>query len=153
MRVTPAVDRFAASRAHHARARDSLAGGVATAFRAAQRPVPLCFASGAGARLVDVDGHEYVDYALAFGPLLLGHSPAPVLDAVRRQLDVGLGYGASHRLEAELAEAVRRTVPGAELCAFNTTGSEAVHSAVRIARAATGRTRLVKFLGHYDGWL
>jgi glutamate-1-semialdehyde 2,1-aminomutase len=143
---------FAGSFAHHARARRTLARGVATAFRASQLPVPICFERGSGARIVDVDGNEYVDYALGFGPLLLGHSPQVVLDAVRRQLDIGLGFGASHRLEADLSEAVCRTVPSAELAVFSNTGSEAVHSAIRIARAATGRTRVIKFLGHYDGW-
>jgi glutamate-1-semialdehyde 2,1-aminomutase len=144
--------RYAASLARHERARRSLAGGVATAFRASQLPLPITFERGAGAHLWDIDGNEYVDYALAFGPLLLGHSPEPVLAAVERQLRKGLGYGASHELEAELAEAVCRTVPSAELCVFNSTGSEAVHTALRIARAATGRSRVVKFLGHYDGW-
>jgi glutamate-1-semialdehyde 2,1-aminomutase len=145
-------DRLTGSHTHHERARQTLAGGVATAFRAVQRPVPICFERGAGPRIWDVDGNEYVDYALAFGPLLFGHSPRPVLDAVRRQLELGLGYGASHRLEAELAEAVCRTVPSAQLCVFSSTGSEAVHAATRIARAATGRNRVIKFLGHYDGW-
>ena len=143
---------FDGSIAHQERARKSLARGVATAFRASQLPVPICFERGEGSRIVDVDGNEYVDYALGFGPLLLGHSPPVVLDAVRRQLATGLGYGASHRLEAELSEAVCRTVPSAGLVAFSNTGSEAVHSAIRIARAATGRNRVVKFLGHYDGW-
>jgi len=146
-------DMFVRSRAQFDRARKSLAGGVATAFRAVQEPVPICFRSGHGARLWDVDGNEYVDYALGFGPMLLGHSPEPVIEAVRRQLERGIGFGASHELEAELAEAVCRTVPSAELCAFSNSGSEAVHAAIRIARAATGRNRVVKFLGHYDGWL
>lgn len=146
-------DRFAESRAHQDRAKKTLAGGVATAFRASQRPVPICFERGSGASLVDVDGNEYIDYALAFGPMLLGHSPRVVLDAVRHQLETGIGYGACHRAEAELAEAVCRTVPSAETVVFNSTGSEAVHAAIRIARAATGRVRIVKFLGHYDGWL
>lgn len=144
---------FQRSMAQFERASRSLAGGVATAFRAAQQPVPVSFTSGHGSRLTDVDGNGYVDYALGFGPMLLGHSPEPVLAAVRRQLDRGLGYGASHELEAELAEAVCRTVPSAELCVFGSTGSEAVHAAIRIARAATGRNRVVKFLGHYHGWL
>jgi glutamate-1-semialdehyde 2,1-aminomutase len=143
---------FEQSRRQHARARQSLAGGVATAFRSLQLPVPISFARAAGSRLWDIDGNEYVDYALAFGPLLLGHSPEVVVSAVERQLRTGLGYGASHRLEAELSEAVCRTVPSAELCVFNSTGSEAVASALRIARAATGRSRVVKFLGHYHGW-
>jgi glutamate-1-semialdehyde 2,1-aminomutase len=143
---------FAGSIAHQDRARRTLARGVATAFRAAQLPVPICFDHGHGSRIWDVDGNEYIDYALGFGPLLLGHSPAPVLDAVKRQLDVGLGYGASHELEAELAEAVCRTVPSAEKAVFVSTGSEAVHAAMRMARATTGRMRVIKFLGHYDGW-
>lgn len=146
------TDNFARSRAQFDRARKSLAGGVATAFRALQEPVPICFRSGHGARLRDIDGNEYVDYALGFGSMLLGHSPEPVIEAVQRQLERGIGFGASHELEAELAEAVCRTVPSAELCAFASSGSEAVHAALRIARAATGRNRVVKFLGHYDGW-
>ena len=146
------ADRFAGSRAQHERAARTLAGGVATAFRAAQQPVPICFVSGQGARLTDIDGNRYVDWSLGWGPLLLGHSPEGVLDAVRAQLGRGLGYGASHELEAELSEAVCRTVPSIELCVFNSTGSEAVHAAVRIARAATGRNRVIKFQGHYDGW-
>ncbi|HUA03788.1 MAG TPA: aminotransferase class III-fold pyridoxal phosphate-dependent enzyme [Solirubrobacteraceae bacterium] len=140
------------SRSQHERASRTLAGGVATAFRAAQTPVPISFERGSGARLWDIDGNEYVDYALAFGPMLLGHSPEPVIAAVEQQLRRGIGYGASHRLEAELAEAVCRTVPSAELCVFSNTGSEAVHAALRIARAATSRRRIIKFRGHYHGW-
>ncbi len=146
-------DRYARSRAQHARASGSLAGGVATAFRAPQLPVPISFAGARGSHLTDVDGHRYVDFALAFGPMLLGHSPEPVIEAVRRQVGIGLGYGASHAAEAELAEAICRMVPGAERCVFSSTGSEAVHAAIRIARAATGRNRVVKFLGHFHGWL
>lgn len=146
-------DRYAESRRQHEQAKVSLAGGVATAFRAGQRPVPISFERGAGSHLWDIDGNEYIDYALAFGPMLLGHSPEPVIAAVERQLRTGLGYGASHRLEAALAEAVVRTVPSAELCAFGSTGSEAVHVALRVARAATGRNRVIKFQGHYHGWL
>ena len=148
-----ATDRYARSRSQHQRAARSLAGGVATAFRAPQLPVPISFARGAGSRLWDVDGNEYVDLALAFGPMLLGHSPAPVTEAVRRQLELGIGYGASHALEAELAETIRRLVPCAERCIFSSTGSEAVHAALRIARAATGRNRVIKFQGHFHGWL
>jgi glutamate-1-semialdehyde 2,1-aminomutase len=145
-------DRFAGSRRQHERARRTLAGGVATAFRAGQQPVPICFTRGEGTHLWDVDGNRYVDYNLAFGPMLQGHSPQAVLEAVQRQLATGLGYGASHPLEAELGEAVCRVVPSAEQCVFNSTGSEAVHVALRIARSATGRRRVIKFAGHYHGW-
>jgi glutamate-1-semialdehyde 2,1-aminomutase len=144
---------FDRSIAQFERSKRSLAGGVSTAFRAAQRPVPICFSRGKGSHIWDVDGNEYIDYVLGFGPLLLGHSPEPVLAAVEEQLRTGLGFGASHLLEAELAEAICRTVPSAEMCIISNTGSEAVHAALRIARAATGRVRVVKFLGHYHGWL
>ncbi|MEO7556389.1 MAG: aminotransferase class III-fold pyridoxal phosphate-dependent enzyme, partial [Acidimicrobiales bacterium] len=146
------ADHLARSRAQNERAKRTLAGGVATAFRASQQPLPICFVSGHGSRLTDIDGNDYVDWALGWGPLLLGHSPEPVLEAVRRQLDRGLGFGASHELEAELAEAVCRTVPSVEMCVFSSTGSEAVHAALRIARAVTGRNRVIKFQGHYHGW-
>lgn len=147
------ADRYARSRSQHERARRSLAGGVASSIRSTQLPVPITFASGRGSRLTDIDGNTYIDYDLGYGPMLLGHSPVKVVEAVRRQLDVGIGYGASHPLEAQLAEAVCRTVPCAESCVFASTGSDAVAAAVRIARAATGRTRVIKFLGHFHGWL
>jgi glutamate-1-semialdehyde 2,1-aminomutase len=145
--------RYARSHERFERARRSLAGGVSTAMRAAQRPVPLVMDHGAGSHVVDVDGNEYIDYVLGFGPMLLGHNPAPVIEAVTAQLQRGFTYGAQHELEAELAERVVATVPCAELVCFATTGSEAVHAALRIARAATGRSKVVKFEGHYHGWL
>jgi glutamate-1-semialdehyde 2,1-aminomutase len=125
---------------------------VSTAFRALQQPVPICFDHGSGSRLVDIDGNEYVDYALGFGPMFLGHQPAEVIEAVRTQLSRGLGYGACHELEAELAELICRILPSAEMCVFSNTGTEAVQAAVRIARGSTGRPVIVKFRGHYDGW-
>jgi glutamate-1-semialdehyde 2,1-aminomutase len=125
---------------------------VGSALRAVQLPWPITFERGVGGNLFDIDGNCFVDYVLAYGPMLLGHSPEPVLEAVRRQLEKGLGYGASHRWEAEAAEAVCRTVPSAELVIFSNTGSEAAMVAIRIARAATGRRRVLKFLGHYHGW-
>jgi len=90
---------------------------------------------------------------LGFGPLLLGHSPEAVISAVTSQLRRGLTFGAQHELEAEVAELLVELVPGAELVCFSTTGSEAVHTALRLARAATGRSKIVKFDGHYHGWI
>jgi glutamate-1-semialdehyde 2,1-aminomutase len=147
------TDRFDGTRAHLARARKTLATGVPTAIRAGQLPMPLCFSHAEGAYLTDVDGNRYVDLALAYGPMLLGHSPQPVVEAVHRQLGELIGHGGTSHLEAELAEAVCRTVPSGELVVFSSTGSEAAAAAVRIARAATGRLRVIKFLGHYHGWL
>ena len=148
-----ATTRYARSLNQIERARRTIPGGVATAMRAAQRPVPLVIERAAGSRMVDVDGNEYVDYVLGFGPMLLGHSPPEVIEAVREQLGRGFTYGAQHRLEAEVAERVVDAVPCAELVCFSTTGSEAVQAALRIARAATGRPKVVKFQGHYHGWL
>ncbi len=145
-------DRYAGSRAQFDRASRTLAGGVSTAFRALQQPVPICFDRGSGSRLFDIDGNEYIDYVLGFGPNFLGHQPEAVIDAVTKQLSRGLGYGACHELEAELAELICRIVPSAETCVFSNTGTEAVQAAIRIARGSTGRPRIVKFRGHYDGW-
>ena len=152
MSGTTATDRLTGSHAHFARARRSLAGGVASNMRVSQRPVPLAVERGEGPRLWDVDGNEYLDFGLAYGPMILGHSPAAVVAAMREQLDRGLCFGACHPLEAELAEAICRLVPSAELVSFGSSGSEAVHESVRIARATTGRNRIVKFRGHYHGW-
>jgi len=99
-----------------------------------------------------VDGNEYIDYVLARGPLLLGHSPEPVLAAVRRQLERGLMYAGQHELEIEVAEIISRHVPCAERVRFSNTGSEAVHMALRLARACTGKVRYIRFEGHYHGW-
>jgi glutamate-1-semialdehyde 2,1-aminomutase len=153
MTTTVATTRYAGSQAHRDRAVQTLARGVATALRAGQRPVPLAIDHGSGAYLVDVDGNKYIDYVLGFGPLLLGHAPEVVVAAVRSQLQRGFTFGAQHELEAEVAERVVEAVPCAELVCFSTTGSEAVHAALRLARAATGRTKLVKFEGHYHGWI
>jgi glutamate-1-semialdehyde 2,1-aminomutase len=122
-------------------------------MRAGQRPVPLVIERGLGSRMWDIDGNEYIDYVLGFGPLLLGHCPPQIIAAVSRQLGLGMTFGAQHRLEAELSELLVSTVPCAEMVCFSTTGSEAVHAALRIARASTGRRKVVKFEGHYHGWI
>lgn len=134
------------------RARRSLAGGISSGMRAAQRP-PLVIERAYGSRLEDVDGNVYIDYVLGFGPMLLGHDPPQVLAAVSAQLGRALAIGAQHRLEAELAELLVAAVPSAELVCLSSTGSEAVHAALRIARAVTGRPAVLKFEGHYHGWL
>jgi glutamate-1-semialdehyde 2,1-aminomutase len=153
MTTTVATTRYAGSQAHRKRAVKTLAGGVATAMRAGQRPVPLTIDRGRGAYLIDVDGNSYIDYVLGFGPLLLGHAPEAVISAVTSQLRRGFTFGAQHELEAVLAEQIVEAVPCAELVCFSTTGSEAVHAALRLARAATGRSKVVKFEGHYHGWI
>lgn len=138
--------------ARFARAKNSLAGGVSTALRRTARPTPLYFARGEGARIEDVDGNRYLDYTLAWGPLVLGHSPKAVNEAVAAQLPLGHTFGAQHDLEIAVAELLCRYIPCAELVAFANSGTEIVQVALRVARAATGRSKYLKFEGHYHGW-
>ncbi len=128
-----------------------LAGGVSSLVRASSKP-PLFFRSASGSRLTDVDGNEYLDYALAWGPLILGHSHPSVLNAVRRQLGKFQVLGAQHELEIAVAKQICELVPCAELVAFSSTGSEPVQMALRLARAHTGKRKFIKFEGHYHGW-
>jgi glutamate-1-semialdehyde 2,1-aminomutase len=147
------LDRLAASHEHMERARRVIARGAASASRAGRRPTPLVFERAEGCRLYDVDGNAYLDYCLAYGPMLLGHNPPPVVAAVRGQVERGVLFGSQHRGELDLAERIVGLVPGAELVAFAGAGSDAVHAAIRIARAATGRELVLKFEGHYHGWI
>jgi glutamate-1-semialdehyde 2,1-aminomutase len=143
--------RWKTSRELLGRARESLAGGVSSPFRA-KFPVPLYFRGGAGSRLEDEDGNRYIDYALAWGPAILGHCHPRLVEAYRRQAELPLIYGAEHRLEIEVAERIQAASPCAERVAFTSSGSEAVQLALRLARAHTGRRLVLKFEGHYHGW-
>jgi glutamate-1-semialdehyde 2,1-aminomutase len=147
------TDRFQHSRALHARAGDVLAGGVSTAFRAFERPVPLTLRSARGARLIDVDGNELVDFVCGMGPIILGHGHETVVSAVAEAAARLQQPGAQSEAEIELAESLREALPSMERMRFGLSGSEAVHGALRTARAATGRPLVVKFAGHYHGWL
>ena len=140
------------SRSLSERSRAVLAGGVSSDARRSTG-VPLYVDRGAGARLWDVDGNEYVDYVLGQGPLILGHSAPEVVAAVQAQAARGQAYSAQHEREVEVAETICRLVPCAERIRFNSVGSEAVHAAWRLARAYTGRPKILKFEGHYHGWL
>ncbi|MFC2076585.1 aspartate aminotransferase family protein [candidate division KSB1 bacterium] len=144
---------FRRSKSFFERAKRSLAGGVSSGFRAHQKPQPLFFEKGEGARLVDVDGNEFIDYTLAYGPLILGHSHPAIVAAVTEQIGKGSTYGAQHELEFLLAEELIRLIPAAERVLFGMTGTEAVQTALRLARAYTGRTVTAKFEGHYHGWM
>jgi glutamate-1-semialdehyde 2,1-aminomutase len=106
---------------------------------------------GKGSRIWDIDGNEYTDYKLALGPLILGHCPPRVLDAVERQLQNGTMLGTLTEGEVELAEKIQKLVPCAEMVKFATTGAEATLYAIRLARAFTGRDKILKFEGHYHG--
>ena len=120
--------------------------------RATQRPVAVTIERGEGAYVVDVDGNRFIDYSLGYGPLILGHNPASVIAAIRNELDRGLRTASVHRGEAELAELIAACVPSAEQTSFVSTGTEAIQLALRVARAATGRVKIVKFRANYHGW-
>lgn len=140
------------SKAFFERAKRSLAGGVSSEFRKANAPHPLVYVRAAGARLIDADENEYLDFALSQGPMVLGHSHPEVTAAVERATRDGQLYAALHIAEIELAEKIQQIVPCAELIRFSVTGSEAVHTGIRLARAVTGRQKFIRFEGHYHGW-
>jgi len=100
----------------------------------------------------DLDGNEYVDYPGGHGALLLGHNHPAVTEAVRKQLDKGTHYGASHELELEWGERIQALIPCAESVRFNNSGTEATMLAMRLARAYTGREKILRFTGHFHGW-
>jgi glutamate-1-semialdehyde 2,1-aminomutase len=146
------TEKWTKSRDLLARARNSLAGGVSSPFRA-KFPVPLYFTGGCGCRLRDVDGNEYIDYALAWGPGILGHAHPEVAAAVGRAAANPLIYGQEHEIEILVAEKIQSLVPCAERVAFTSSGSEAVQLMIRLARAYTNRELILKFEGHYHGWM
>ncbi|HET9425976.1 MAG TPA: glutamate-1-semialdehyde 2,1-aminomutase [Gemmatimonadaceae bacterium] len=112
---------------------------------------PFVVESGAGARIRDVDGNEYIDYVLSWGPLILGHAPPAVLDALEETMRSGTSFGIPTELEVRLAELVVQRMPHVEMLRFVSSGTEATMSAIRLARAATGRDAIIKFDGCYHG--
>ena len=145
-------DPYSKSRQLLRRARRTLPGGVSSPFRA-RLPEPLYFADGEGARLRDVDGNEYIDYALAWGPLIFGHRHPNLVRALSAAAARPHNYGAQHELEPQVGEAIQQLVPCAERVALTSSGSEALQLAFRLARAHTGRPLVLKFEGHYHGWM
>jgi len=143
---------FEQSRRRMAEASRYLAGGVSSNFRLGMSPTPLVFERADGPYLFDADGNRLIDYYLGMGPMILGHTPADVTQAVKRQMAQGLLFGGQSAIETEAASLVCEMVPCAERMRFNTSGSEAVQTALRLARAATGHRVVVKFEGHYHGW-
>jgi len=146
------TDRYAKSRALFERAQRSIAGGVNSGIRKMEQPVPLYFARGDGPRVWDVDGNEYIDFQIGQGALLYGHAPRGMADAIAAQAKLGTHWAAQSELEIEVAERLRAMIPSAELVRFNNSATEAVLSALRLARGHTGRPLILKFEGHYHGW-
>ncbi len=136
-----------------ARAQRIIPGGVNSPVRAFRGVggTPRFIARGEGSRLFDVDGNSYIDYICSWGPLILGHRPKPVIDALQDVLEIGTSFGAPTERELDLGEAIRDAMPSMELLRLVNSGTEATMSAIRVARGFTGRDLTVKFDGCYHG--
>ncbi|ADL07104.1 glutamate-1-semialdehyde 2,1-aminomutase [Thermosediminibacter oceani] len=135
------------------RAKKVMPGGVNSPVRAfgAVGGDPVFIKRGFGSRVWDEDGNEYIDYVLSWGPLILGHSHPAVVEALKRQAELGTSFGACTELEVLLAEKIREAVPSMEVVRMVNSGTEATMSAIRLARGYTGRNLIVKFAGCYHG--
>ncbi len=135
------------------RAKQSIPGGVNSPVRAfgGVGGTPRFMARGDGSRIFDVDGNEYIDFIGSWGPLILGHRPKPVIDAIEAVLELGTSFGAPTGREVELAELIIDAVPSVEMVRLVNSGTEACMSAIRLARGFTGRDLTVKFEGCYHG--
>ncbi len=137
-------------------AQEHLAGGVGSGTRSPRSgwtPYPIFVDSARGSHVLDVDGNDYIDYAMGLGPMLLGHRPPEVIEAVTNVINErGSLFALAHDLEAKAADAVSARVPSIEMLRFGSSGTECVSYALRFARAFTGRKLIVRFEGAYHGW-
>ena len=152
--MTPTTTARAHSREYFVRAQQSLVEGVNSPSRGAAvySPGPIALERGRGSHVWDVDGNEYVDFMMSFGALIHGHAHPKIVEVVSQSIAEGSHFAAATPAETEAAERFRRMVPSAEVVRFANTGSEATMLALRLARAHTGRTKFLKFEGHYHGW-
>ncbi|MGH9591839.1 MAG: glutamate-1-semialdehyde 2,1-aminomutase [Bryobacteraceae bacterium] len=143
----------AKSEASFARAQALIPGGVNSPVRAFKGVggVPRFMERGEGSRVFDVDGNSYIDYVCSWGPLLLGHRPRVVIEALRETLEIGTSFGAPTERETELAEQIVQALPSIEMVRLVNSGTEATMSALRLARGFTGRDLTIKFEGCYHG--
>jgi glutamate-1-semialdehyde 2,1-aminomutase len=125
-------------------------GGVSSPVRAV-KPFPFYTKSAKGCRLTDVDGNDYIDLCMGYGPLILGHQPEPVKEAIQRQLDRGWLYGTPCESEVRYARKIREYMPSMRMMRFVSTGGEATMSAIRAARGYTGRDKIIKIEGGFHG--
>jgi len=135
----------------HAEALQALPSGIAHDSRQLS-PYPIYVERAEGPRKWDVDGNEYVDYFGGHGALLLGHSHPAIVAAVQRQMAAGTHYGSCHALEVRWAALIKQLMPAAENVRFTSSGTEASHLALRLARAHTGKPKVIRYIGHFHGW-
>jgi glutamate-1-semialdehyde 2,1-aminomutase len=115
------------------------------------KPYPMYMKKGQGSKLFDVDGNEYVDFNMALGPLIHGHAPPRVIEAVKKAMDDGTMLGVCQEIEVEVAEKIDHMVPNADLIRFTNSGTEATMHAIRLARGYSGKKKILKFEGHFHG--
>jgi glutamate-1-semialdehyde 2,1-aminomutase len=145
---------FTQSHLWQQRAENVILGGVnspSRSFKSVGGGTPIVMAKGQGSRFIDVDGNTYIDYLAAYGPLVLGHAHPHVMKAIREATEDGILYGTPTKWEVEFAEKLRMAIPLLERIRFVNSGTEAVMTTVRVARAATGRNKIIKFEGCYHG--
>ncbi len=147
VRQTPRGD------ALHARRCEVIPGGVNSNVRLVAFPTPLTFTRAQGSRIWDVDGNEYIDYAMGMGPHILGHNPEPVWQSIQANASSGQLFAGQTEAEGELAELLVSLIPWIDQVRFGLSGTEMDLLAIRIARASTGKQKVVRFDGHYHGWL
>ncbi len=137
----------------YAKAKNLIPGGVNSPVRAfkAVGSTPLFISKAAGSKIWDVDGNRFIDYVMSWGPLILGHSHPEVISAVKKALKNGTSYGAPTEIEIKIAELIKKMMPSIELVRMVNSGTEATMSAIRLARAYTGRKKVIKFEGCYHG--
>jgi len=153
-KVVAKTDKRERSREWHQRAQQSLIEGVNSPSRgvAVYSPGPVVLERGRGSHVWDLDGNQYVDFMMSFGALIHGHSHPKIVEVVSQSIAEGSHFAAATPSEMEASERFCRMVPTAEAVRFTNSGSEATMLALRLARAHTGRTKFLKFEGHYHGW-
>lgn len=151
--ATTTIDRYAKSTAAHAKAKTLMPGGVNSPVRAynAVGRDPITIEKGRGCIVTDIDGNDYIDYVGSYGPLILGHAADPILAAITKTASHGTSFGMPTQLETQLAEAVIEAVPSVQVVRFVNSGTEAAMSALRLARAASGNSKIIKCVGCYHG--
>ncbi len=141
------------SKTLYAKAQTLMPGGVNSPLRACKyvNSEPVFIHSAKGARMWDVEGREYIDYVMSWGPMILGHQDPAVTEAAHSAVDMGSSFGAPCYGEIALAEEITRLIPSIEMMRMVSSGTEATMSALRLARGYTGRNKLIKFIGNYHG--
>ncbi len=145
--------KYPKSKVMYEEAKKVFAMGVGSQVQSFSRPHPLYMTHGKGSRIYDIDGNDFIDYLLNYGPNILGYAPKAFNDAVKKQLDKGTAFGEPHPLQLEVSKMLIDTVPCFEVVNYVNSGTEAVQAVLRLARAVTGREKFIKFEGHYHGWM